>query len=73
MDYRKELKKKLIQYVVNIDTDMVNRQIKNYLSQGHGYEEIYKALVYWYEVKGNEDSISLFTRLNIGKIPLTSS
>lgn len=29
--------------------------------------------VIWYEVKGNEDSIALFTRLNIGKIPLTSA
>lgn len=29
--------------------------------------------IIWYEVKGNEDSIALFTRLNIGKIPLTSA
>lgn len=29
--------------------------------------------VIWYEVGGNEDAISLFTRLNIGKIPLTSA
>ena len=56
MDYREELKKKLIQHVVNIDAGMVSRQIKNYLSQGHTYEEIYKALVYWYEVKGKRDS-----------------
>ena len=27
----------------------------------------------WYEVGENEDAISLFTRLNIGKIPLTSA
>lgn len=29
--------------------------------------------VIWYEVSENEDSIALFTRLNIGKIPLTSA
>ena len=29
--------------------------------------------VIWYEVGENQDSISLFTRLNIGKIPLTSA
>lgn len=29
--------------------------------------------VIWYEVSEEEDSISLFTRLNIGKIPLTSA
>ena len=39
---------------------------------------IYKYLnenvsVIWYEVDESEDAIALFTRLNIGKIPLTSS
>ena len=29
--------------------------------------------IIWYEVDENEDAISLFTRLNIGKIPLTSA
>lgn len=29
--------------------------------------------IIWYEVSENEDAISLFTRLNIGKIPLTSA
>lgn len=29
--------------------------------------------VIWYEVDATEDSISLFTRLNIGKIPLTNA
>ena len=29
--------------------------------------------VIWYEVGENEDAIALFTRLNIGKIPLTSA
>ena len=29
--------------------------------------------IIWYEVRENEDAISLFTRLNIGKIPLTSA
>ena len=29
--------------------------------------------VIWYEVGENEDAISLFTRLNIGRIPLTSA
>ena len=29
--------------------------------------------IIWYEVDSSQDSISLFTRLNIGKIPLTSA
>ncbi len=29
--------------------------------------------IIWYEVDENEDAVSLFTRLNIGKIPLTSA
>lgn len=32
-----------------------------------------KVKVIWYEVDSAQDSIALFTRLNIGKIPLTSS
>lgn len=32
-----------------------------------------KVKVIWYEIGENEDAISLFTRLNIGKIPLTSA
>ena len=32
-----------------------------------------KVKVIWYEVGPDEDAISLFTRLNIGRIPLTSS
>lgn len=32
-----------------------------------------KVKVIWYEVAKNEDSIELFTRLNIGKIPLTNA
>ena len=35
------------------------------------FDEIVKVI--WYEVGENEDAISLFTRLNIGKIPLTSA
>ena len=29
--------------------------------------------VIWYEIDSNEDAVSLFTRLNIGKIPLTNA
>ena len=32
-----------------------------------------KVRIIWYEVSTNEDSVSLFTRLNIGRIPLTNS
>lgn len=32
-----------------------------------------KVNVIWYEIDSNEDAISLFTRLNIGKIPLTNA
>ena len=35
------------------------------------FDEIVKII--WYEVGESEDAISLFTRLNIGKIPLTSA
>lgn len=33
----------------------------------------YNVQIIWYEVDDSEDSIALFTRLNIGKIPLTSA
>ena len=32
-----------------------------------------KVNIIWYEINGTEDAISLFTRLNIGKIPLTNA
>ena len=32
-----------------------------------------KIRVIWYEVDSNEDAVSLFTRLNIGRIPLTNA
>ena len=35
------------------------------------FDEIVKVI--WYEVSESEDAINLFTRLNIGKIPLTSA
>ena len=35
------------------------------------FDEIVKII--WYEVSDTEDAISLFTRLNIGKIPLTNA
>jgi Uncharacterized conserved protein len=35
------------------------------------FDEIVKII--WYEVGASEDAISLFTRLNIGKIPLTNA
>lgn len=35
------------------------------------FDEIVKII--WYEVSESEDAISLFTRLNIGKIPLTNA
>jgi uncharacterized protein with ParB-like and HNH nuclease domain len=38
----------------------------------YGYLVKYVKII-WYEVGENEDAISLFTRLNIGKIPLTSA
>lgn len=40
----------------------------------HVYEYLKEDVkVIWYEVDGSVDAISLFTRLNIGKIPLTSA
>ena len=32
-----------------------------------------KVTVIWYEIDSDEDAVSLFTRLNIGKIPLTNA
>ena len=32
-----------------------------------------KVSVIWYEINSDEDAVSLFTRLNIGKIPLTNA
>ena len=40
----------------------------------HIYEYLKEDVkIIWYEVDENEDAIALFTRLNIGKIPLTSA
>lgn len=49
------------------DVDKQNRVIK-ILDYFNNHVKII-----WYEVGANEDAISLFTRLNIGKIPLTSA
>lgn len=52
----------------NSDTgSKTNKAIKLYNS----FEERVKVI--WYEVNTNEDSTDLFTRLNIGKIPLTNA
>lgn len=49
-----------------------NRDRKSTLTNVNKYfDEIVKVI--WYEVGESEDAISLFTRLNIGKIPLTSA
>ena len=48
------------------------RERKSTITDFNKYlDEIVKII--WYEVGENEDAISLFTRLNIGKIPLTSA
>lgn len=54
--------------------------ISDWFSNGHqedlpSFPKIFKerVKVIWYEVDDDTDSIPLFTRLNIGKIPLTSS
>ena len=49
------------------ETDMQIRVMKIY----EYFKEHVKII--WYEVGAGEDAISLFTRLNIGKIPLTSA
>lgn len=49
-----------------------NRDKKSTITNVNKYfDEIVKII--WYEVGESEDAISLFTRLNIGKIPLTSA
>lgn len=60
------------------------KTIEEWFNQGNPYQianRRYKFLsflddyvkIIWYEVGENEDAISLFTRLNIGKIPLTNA
>lgn len=53
--------------------DWFNAQgnISSFLEISSYFEK--KVKIIWYEVGPNEDSIALFTRLNIGKIPLTSA
>ena len=49
-----------------------NRDIRSAITNVNKYfDEVVKII--WYEVGESEDAISLFTRLNIGKIPLTSA
>ena len=51
-----------------------NKQENNVVVADDIYGYLVKNVkVIWYEVNSNEDSIALFTRLNIGKIPLTSA
>lgn len=53
--------------------------IKEWFNKHSGVEKVIKEYfsknikIIWYEVESNEDSIKLFERLNIGKIPLTDS
>lgn len=56
MDYRQELKSKLLQHIVDLDYQLVNRQVKELLGNGYTYQDIYNALVYWYEVKENANN-----------------
>lgn len=51
-----------------IDKGMPIEQVQQLL----GHQSIDVKII-WYEVGESEDAISLFTRLNIGKIPLTSA
>jgi hypothetical protein len=38
------------------------------------YKKLYERIrIIWYEVDSDEDAVSLFTRLNIGRIPLTNA
>lgn len=54
--------------------DWFNGQANNVVVADDIYGYLVKYVkIIWYEVGENEDAISLFTRLNIGKIPLTSA
>lgn len=48
------------------------REAKSTLTNMNKYFDEHVKLI-WYEAEDGQDSISLFTRLNIGKIPLTSA
>lgn len=55
-----------------IESWFSNEEKRRFITRFHDYLEA-DVKVLWYEVESSVDSISLFTRLNIGKIPLTSS
>lgn len=68
----------------NIDFYFINQAyetIKTWFKKQDNFSTHFEIFTYfeknvrviWYEVGPEEDSISLFTRLNIGKIPLTSA
>lgn len=51
-----------------------NRQADKALSAFNLYKKLGEKInVIWYEIDSNEEAVSLFTRLNIGKIPLTNA
>jgi len=56
-------------------SDFVNILLKNDIKKENNIKIDYanNARVIWYEIDNNEDEIDAFTRLNIGKISLTSS
>ncbi len=69
----------------NIDEYFINeaaKTIKDWFDNSHDADNAAsliadklnnKVNIIWYEINGTEDAISLFTRLNIGKIPLTNA
>lgn len=69
----------------NIDEYFINKAAKSvrdwFEKDGNSYQKALQMAnklfenvsVIWYEIDGAEDAIALFTRLNIGKIPLTNA
>jgi uncharacterized protein with ParB-like and HNH nuclease domain len=51
-----------------------NKQVNPHLEAINLYKKLSEKIkIIWYEVDSKEDSVSLFTRLNIGRIPLTNA
>lgn len=70
----KDIDEYFIQEAYNTINEWFNLQQNKPLAAINLYKKLSETInVIWYEISDSEDAISLFTRLNIGKIPLTNA
>lgn len=73
-DTAKDIDEFFMQEAYNIINIWFNNQSDSFLAAINLYKKLSESIyVIWYEIDESEDAISLFTRLNIGKIPLTNA